>query len=236
MTTYVLVHGAWSGAHSFRRVRPLLQSRGHAVFTPSLTGLGERAHLVSPQVDLSTHVQDVVNQVLFEDLHDVVLLGHSYGGSVVTGCVDHIGDRIRDLVYLDAFVPKDGESVEALLGRGAGATFAEVGGDWLVPPVARQFDSPQEAAWANARRLPQPVGCFREPVSLGRPIEDHAFALTYVKATADPRTAPGGDAFWDAAEHAASHERWGLPRDPGEPHGPAQRTRSPGRRAPRVES
>ena len=87
MTTYVLVHGAWSGAHGFRRVRPLLQAAGHDVFTPSLTGIGERVHLVSPQVNLTTHIHDVVNQVLYEGLEDIVLLGFSYGGFVVTGAL-----------------------------------------------------------------------------------------------------------------------------------------------------
>jgi pimeloyl-ACP methyl ester carboxylesterase len=106
---YVLVHGAWTGAHGFRHVRRALRSHGHEVFTPSLTGIGERVHLVNPQIDLTTHVQDVVNVVLYEDLQDVVLLGFSYGGAVVTGTLDHIGSRIRELVYLDAFVPRHGE-------------------------------------------------------------------------------------------------------------------------------
>src|SRR5487761_2487729 len=100
MATFVLVHGAWSGAHTFRRVRPMLRSAGHEVFTPSLTGLGERSHLLSPEIDLTTHVHDVANAILYEDLSDVVLVGYSYGGSVVTGALDYIGDRVRDLVYL----------------------------------------------------------------------------------------------------------------------------------------
>lgn len=208
MATYVLVHGAWSGAHSFRRIRPELHRRGHAVFTPSLTGLGERSHLVSPLVNLSTHVQDVVNLVLFEDLREIVLVGHSYGGAVITGCLDHIGDRVRHLVYLDAFVPQDGESVESTLGLGTRDLARRLNGDWLVPPPDRTFRSPEEAEWATARRLPHPVACFVEPVVLGRPLEEHACTLTYVKATADPRSAPAGEAFWDAADHAAADHRW----------------------------
>ena len=113
MATYVLVHGAWSGAHGFRHVRKPLRSEGHEVFTPSLTGIGERAHLVSPQVGLTTHVTDVVNQVLYEDLDGIVLLGFSYGGMVVTGALAHIAPRVRHLVYLDAFVPDDGQSLFA---------------------------------------------------------------------------------------------------------------------------
>jgi pimeloyl-ACP methyl ester carboxylesterase len=112
----VLVHGAWGGAHGFRAVRPLLQGAGHAVFTPSLTGIGERSHLASPQVTLSTHVADVSNAILYEDLDEVVLLGFSYGGMVVTGALAHVADRVHHLVYLDAFVPDDGQSVSSLAG------------------------------------------------------------------------------------------------------------------------
>jgi pimeloyl-ACP methyl ester carboxylesterase len=108
MATFVLVHGGWSGAHGFRKVRPLLRAAGHEVFTPSLTGIGERAHLTSPSVNLTTHIRDVVNVVLYEDLDDITLLGFSYGGVVVTGTLDHIADRVRHLVYLDAFVPTSG--------------------------------------------------------------------------------------------------------------------------------
>ena len=106
---------------------------GHDAFTPSRTGIGERAHLTSPQVTLGTHVQDVVNHVLFEGLDDIVLLGFSYGGMVVTGSLLHIADRVRHLVYLDAFVPADGDSLESLA-RLAGLGATGVGDDWLVPP------------------------------------------------------------------------------------------------------
>ena len=119
MATFVLVHGAWGGAHGFRKVRRPLWGAGHDVFTPSLTGIGERAHLTSPQVGLTTHITDVVNAVLYEDVRDIVLLGFSYGGFVVTGALEHIGDRVRHLVYLDAFVPGDGDRVDDLAGGAA---------------------------------------------------------------------------------------------------------------------
>jgi pimeloyl-ACP methyl ester carboxylesterase len=112
------------------------------VFTPSLTGLGERSHLVSPLVTLSTHVRDLVNLVLFEDLRDIVLVGHSYGGAVITGSVDSIGDRIQHLVFLDAFVPRNGESIFALLGAGDRGNAGRLPGEWLIPPPERLFDSP----------------------------------------------------------------------------------------------
>lgn len=207
MATFVLVHGAWSGAHGWRTVRRLLAAAGHDVFTPSLTGIGERVHLVSPQVDLGTHVHDVVNHILFEDLRDVVLVGYSYGGAVVTAALEHLADRVRDLVYLDAFVPSDGQSVAGLSGRER-PTSIVLAGEWLAPPPDRQYDDPQEAAWQNARRVPHPVRCFTDPVRVASPIEEYPFGLTYIKATADSRDAPGGNAFWDAAERAKASTRW----------------------------
>ncbi len=208
MATYVLVHGAWSGAHSFRRVRLPLQRPGHLVFTPCLTGLGERSHLVNPLVNLSTHVRDVVNLVLYEDLCNIVLVGHSYGGVVVTGSLEHIADRVRHLVFLDAFVPKHGESIDSIVGRGLRDSVSQLCAEWLVAPAERSFNSPEEAEWANARRLPHPVGCFAEPVVLRQALEAHNFSLTYIKATEDSRSAPGGEAFWNAAEYADAHDRW----------------------------
>jgi pimeloyl-ACP methyl ester carboxylesterase len=119
MATYLLVHGAWSGGYTWRPIRPLLRDAGHEVFTPTLTGLGERMHLSSPAVDLSTHALDVANTMNFEDLDEVVLVGHSYGGMVVTHALQHVAPRVRHLVYLDAFVPGDGESVYSMNGQRA---------------------------------------------------------------------------------------------------------------------
>jgi pimeloyl-ACP methyl ester carboxylesterase len=209
MATFVLVHGAWGGAHGFRKVRGPLWQAGHEVYTPSLTGLGERVHLASPQVCLTTHVTDVVNTVLYEDLRDIVLLGFSYGGFVVTGALQHIGDRVRHLVYLDAFVPGDGDRVDTLAGGavGRGPDVIELGGDWLVAPLPREFDDPAEAAWSDARRTPQPIGCFTEPVRLVRPLEDYPFTRTYIKATGEPRPQAGGP-FWTAADRARHSPAW----------------------------
>ena len=114
MATYVLVHGAWHGGWCWNRVAPLLRDKGHDVYTPTLTGLGERVHLATPEVDLSTHVTDVVNVIEFEDLRNVVLMGHSYGGQVITGVAGAIPERIGQLVYLDASLPNDGESLSQL--------------------------------------------------------------------------------------------------------------------------
>jgi pimeloyl-ACP methyl ester carboxylesterase len=207
MTTYVLVHGAWSGAHGFRHVRRLLQRQGHDVFTPSLTGIGERVHLVSPEVDLTTHVHDVVNQVLYEDLDGVVLLGFSYGGMVVTGALEHVGPRVRHLVYLDAFLPDDGQSLVDVTGAPEPAPMM-VGQAWLVPPPAREFDDPAEAAFSTVRRTPHPLACFTEPVRLARPLEDFPFSRTYIRATGDEPDGDGGQAFSVAAERARTSAAW----------------------------
>jgi pimeloyl-ACP methyl ester carboxylesterase len=209
MATFVLVHGGWTGAHGWRAVRRLLAGAGHEVFTPSLTGIGERVHLVSPQVDLTTHIQDVVNQVLYEDLEDIVLVGHSYGGFVATGAVRHVHERIRELVFLDAFVPADGDTVLGLAGN-TGPSVLRLGADWLVPPLPREFDDPVEGAWQNARRVPHPTACFSEPVRLYKPLEEYDFGLTYIKATLEPREAPGGQVFWAHADHARESGHWGY--------------------------
>jgi pimeloyl-ACP methyl ester carboxylesterase len=227
VTTYVLVHGGWSGAHGFRLVRRELGDAGHDVFTPSLTGIGERVHLASPQVNLSTHIRDVVNHVLYEDLDEFVLVGFSYGGFVVTGALEHIADRVQHLVYLDAFVPDDGDTALSLT-QGLGRLPATLGEDWLVPAPERQFDDPTEATWATARRTPHPIGCFTEPVRLLQPLEDYPFTRTYIKATLDPPTDVGAPAL--VRRPGQDLARMALRRDRDDSHGPeqpAQRTRSP---------
>jgi pimeloyl-ACP methyl ester carboxylesterase len=205
---HVLVHGAWSGAHGFRRVRALLHEGGHLASTPSLTGIGERAHLTGPEVNLTTHVHDVVNHILYEDLHDIVLLGFSYGGFVVTGALEHIATRVRHLVFLDAFVPRaDGDTVWSALGRPTSGPL-DVGADWLVAPAPRAFDDPDEAAFMNPRRTPQPIRCFTDPVRMSRPLEDHDFTRTYIRATGDSPDAPGAAVFDAAATVARASPAW----------------------------
>ena len=148
MTTFVLVHGAWGGSYGFRYLRGPLREAGHEVFTPSLTGIGERVHLASPQVNLTTHVTDVVNTILYEDLTDIVLLGYSYGGMVVTGALEHVADRVAHLVYLDAFKPADGQSLADLTGAPYRAP-----GDRARQPVAGRAAVP-----AARGRLPRRTG------------------------------------------------------------------------------
>ncbi len=207
MAAFVLVHGAWSGAHGFHLVRPPLWAAGHEVYTPSLTGIGERVHLTGPGVTLSTHVADVVNSVLYEELDGIVLVGFSYGGAVVTAALPHIADRVAHLVYLDAFVPADGDTVGELAG-GPPPGPITLGAPWLIPPVPRTFDDPREAAFSEPRRVDHPAACFTEPIPVPRPLEDYPFSRTYVRATADAPDAPGTAAFDAAAEHARSSPAW----------------------------
>jgi len=215
MSTYVLCHGAWGGSYGFKFVRPLLWQAGHEVYTPSLTGIGERSHLAHPMIGLDLHVRDLVNAVVYEDLRDVVLLGFSYGGMVVTGALDHIGDRVSHLVYLDAFVPDDGQSALELFEHGSDPSpiwVAPDGGpttDSVAPALPRDLDTPELTAWSDARRVGQPLGTLTQPVRLSKPLEEWPFPLTFIKATADPGEADDS-AFHRAAARARSSDRWGY--------------------------
>jgi pimeloyl-ACP methyl ester carboxylesterase len=164
MTTFVLVHGAWHGSWCWKRVRSLLQRQGHEVFTPTLTGVGERAHLLAPSVDLRTHTLDVLNLIDWEELDDIVLCGHSYGGMVVTGVADKIPRRIRTLVYLDAFVPENGDSLVQF----APIMDAQLVEGWKCIPIsAETFGvNPADRAWVDRQCTLQSAACFRQPAEL----------------------------------------------------------------------
>jgi len=207
MAIFVLVHGAWGGAHGFRHVRRLLRADGHEVTTPCLSGIGERVHLASPLVNLSTHVRDVVNHILYEDLSDIVLVGFSYGGFVITGALEHIADRIKHLVFLDAFVPKNGDTAQGLA-RGLGRSPIALAEEWQVAGPLREYDDPVEAAWMTARRTGHPKASFTEAVYLSRPLESFAFTRTYIKATRSSETDPGEAEFRRAARHAQASGSW----------------------------
>lgn len=172
MSTFVLVHGAWHGSWCWKRVRRALQAQGHEVFTPTLTGVADRAHLLSPQVNLDTHITDVVNLIRWEELSDVVLCGHSYGGCVVSGVADRIPDRIGALVYLDAFVLENGQSLHDTLPPAMRATQLEQalqnGEGWKVPPIpAEAFHvNVQDRDWVNRQCTMQPLATFQQPLHL----------------------------------------------------------------------
>jgi pimeloyl-ACP methyl ester carboxylesterase len=173
--TYVLVHGGGHGGWCYQRVARILRAAGHEVYTPTLTGLGERAHLVTPDIDLDTHIQDIVAVLEYEDLHEVILAGHSYGGLVVTGAADRVPGRIGRLVYLDAGIPEDGQSLDDM----AAGLMSEARRDarvvdgvelvlWPNSVSVRHYGvtDPDDAAWMQSKLTPHPWKCFGQPIRL----------------------------------------------------------------------
>ena len=173
MRTFVLVHGAWHGGWCWDRVAPLLRAAGHEVHAPTLTGLSERAHLLSPQVGLDTHVEDVVRLLDVLDLTDVVLVGHSYAGQVITAVADRRPGRIARRVHLDAFVGDDGEAAEALLPETVAHHWAESaagpGFGWLVPVRTLSVlgvTEEADVAWLLPKLTPHPWRTYTDPLRL----------------------------------------------------------------------
>ncbi len=171
MTTFVLVPGAWLGGWCWGDVAAYLRAGGHKVICPTLTGLGERAHLATPDIGLDTHVFDITSVLHFRGLNDVTLVGHSYGGTVITAVAERVPDRIRYMVYLDAAVPQDGESTNDVLGPELAARVrSAVGGDkkWLVPPASvADWELPDALRpWVEERLTPHPLRTLEEPVQL----------------------------------------------------------------------
>lgn len=170
MATFVLVHGAWHGGWCWARVAQRLRTQGHAVHTPTLTGVGERAHLAGVEVNLSLHVRDLCNALTWENLNDVVLVGHSYGGMVITGAADAMPERIASIVYLDAFVPEDGKAVwdYFLPERRAAVLEAAQSHGGRVPPVpAEKFGvNAADRAWVDAKCTSMALACFVERLRL----------------------------------------------------------------------
>ena len=207
MATIVVAHGAWSSAWAWKKMRPLLRAAGHDLWTPSYTGLGERAHLARPETDLSTHIQDVVAVLEAEDLSDVTLIGHSYGGMVATGIADQAGGRIARTVYLDAFAPKEGQSLFDLVGPKAEGNMragaARDGEGWRIPSGPMPPDtSPEDVAWATPRRRMQPLKSFEQKLALTA--KDPPPPRHYIYAT---RFGPG-DVFRQFSIRAQAEPDW----------------------------
>lgn len=192
--TIVLVHGAWQGAWAWGPVRDRLTEAGLRVFTPTLTGLGERRHLDTPTPGLQTHIEDVAGLIAAEELNDVVLVGHSYAGMVITGVADRLKSRLRRLVYIDAAVPADGDDFAAAIPglppeRAQARRDAFRGmapdGEWLppMPPAVLGVEDPALAEWFVRRSTPHPVRSWLDPVRFQN--GGHAgIPKTYVLATA----------------------------------------------------
>ncbi|GGP34083.1 alpha/beta hydrolase [Saccharothrix coeruleofusca] len=179
MSTFLLVHGAWHSGRCWDRVTPLLESAGHRVLAPSLTGHGDRAHLLSAEVGLETHIADVVALILEQDLTEVVLVGHSYAGLVISSVANDVPDRIAHLVYLDAMVPEHGETAIDVqpVTQGLLDLAARSGDGWRVPPLPELppphglfgITDPADAAWVRGMLSDQSARCFQEPVRLDNP-------------------------------------------------------------------
>jgi pimeloyl-ACP methyl ester carboxylesterase len=224
--TFVLVHPAWFGGWCWKKVAPLLRARGYDVHTPTLTGLGERAHLARPDIGLNIHVDDVANLLQYEDLSGVVLIGNSSSGMVITGVADRVPERIAHVVYLDAFVPQDGQTMLDLVPPDRRppmeALMQSEGQGWLVPrlapppwekflPEAFRITDKADLRWVLPRLRPTPFGHFKEPVQRKNAAAEK-LPRTYIRCVQWPnavydrhaeaaRRTPG----WQSRELATSH-------------------------------
>ena len=206
MATFVLVHGGWHGGWCWQKVIPFLEAAGHAVYAPTLTGLAERASELSPDVGLDTHIQDIVGLLEERNLHGVILVGHSYSGMVITGVVDQVPERIAHLVYLDTFVPRDGESMADI----APMTIrllrikAQAHGDgWRVDPLQKMpfgvkgiygVTTEPDLSWVRSKVTPQSLKTFEQPLHLKNPAIVSAKPRTHIYCT-------GGGFFFSLMRH-----------------------------------
>lgn len=224
MATYVLVHGAWCGAWCWDKVVPLLQAAGHSVYTPTLTGVGDRASLLTPEVGLDTHIQDLVSLIETNDLQQVILVGHSYAGMVITEAADQVPDRIAHLVYLDAFIPRDGQSLAdtvPIVGMMLRREANKNGDGWRVNPPRERgglfgIKKDPDLSLVRSKVTPQPLKTFLQPVHITHPDAFAAIPHTFIECTRRgvivwlmrrimlPGSLPGG-AGWDRRTIASDH-------------------------------
>lgn len=216
--TYVLVHGAWHGGWCWRHVADLLRARGHRVFTPTLTGLGERRHHLSRDISLATFVADVAGVIEAEELEDLILVGHSHGGAVISGVADTMPERIRALVYLDATILKNGESAFGVLPAEVveerRRKVTEAGGLAMPVPEVTAFGIPADhprAEWVRRRLTPHPVGSYESPLVLANPV-GNGRPSTYISCTdplylpMEPARAYARQAGWNFIEMPTGHD------------------------------
>jgi pimeloyl-ACP methyl ester carboxylesterase len=214
--TFVLIHGSWHGGWCWRRVADRLQERGHKVFTPTLTGVGERSHLMSTNINLDTHIADIINVFKWEDLTDVCLVAHSYAGWPVSGALEHVLDRVSSVVFLDAFMPQDGErGIDSASEFSRKALFAaiEKGESGRRAPRAEMFRvNDKDRAWVDSKTTAQPTGVALQPIKLTGAREKVA-RKTYIRAPAYPMpafdkalAAKKADPSWTTFEVACGHD------------------------------
>jgi pimeloyl-ACP methyl ester carboxylesterase len=182
--TFVLVHGAWHGGWCWRRVSDQLEKRGHKVFAPTMTGLGERSHLLDPKVNLATHVTDIVNVIKWESLSNIVLVGHSYGGVIISGVAEQVPEAIGSIVYLDAFVPENGEALVTLTARRQAIEDLVQKGETSMKPVpAAVFEvNEKDRAWVDGKCTPHPLATLTDKITLTG-ARDRIAKKAYIRAT-----------------------------------------------------
>jgi pimeloyl-ACP methyl ester carboxylesterase len=213
--TFVLVHGAWHGGWSWRRVSDLLEKKGHKVFTPTMTGLGACSHLVNKDINLSTHITDIINFIEWENLNDIVLVGHSYGGYIISGVAEKVSGKIGSIVFLDAFVPESGDSLAASSSQPVReAIAAALGrGEVALKPVPAAVFRVNEAdrAWVDSKCTPHPIGALTEKVSLTG-ARDKIAKKSYIRAKGypsipfDAALAKAKTSTWKTFEMTAGHD------------------------------
>ena len=214
--TFVFVHGTWHGGWCWRRVADMLERKGHKVYAESLTGVGDRSHLLSKDVNLTTHVGDIVNLVKWEDLKDIVLVGHSSAGFVITQAAEQIGPSVASIVYLDAFVPQPGDSLISLANPGPKKAMedAVARGDLVAKPVpAAVFKvNEKDQPWVDAKCTPHPLAAIVEKITTGAEAREKIARKTYIRSAfvspvfdqtlAKMKTAPG----WKTYEVPCGHD------------------------------
>jgi pimeloyl-ACP methyl ester carboxylesterase len=203
--TFLVCHGAWSAGWAWKKMHPLMNKAGHRLVTPTYTGLGERAHLAHPAIDLETHIADMLGVIKYEDLRDFVLIGHSYGGMVATGVADRVRDKVKQLIYIDAFVPEGDQSLFDFLAESEQRRMRELaksGDGWRVPPNPTPPDTlSEDVEWIAPRRVDMPVKCFEARLGLSAPLN---LPRSYIYAT---RAAPS-DTFRQFAKITKNDPAW----------------------------
>lgn len=185
--TFLFVPGAWDGGWDYSKVDSILTAHGDKVYRPTLTGLGERVHLSNPGINLTTYINDILNVIRFENLYDVILVGHSYGGMVISGVAEKAPERIRQLVYLDAMVPNNGESAKDISANLWGSMVKD---SVFVYPFGFKKDVPPSDA--SPGDVPQPMNTFTEPLQISNPLVKKIPAV-FVLMTKDGKSSPEHD-------------------------------------------
>ncbi len=214
--TFVLVHGAWHGGWCWRHVSDLLEKRGHKVFAPTMTGLGERSHLIDPKINLATHVSDIVNVIKWEGLSDIVLVGHSYGGMIISGVAEQAREAIGSIVFLDAFVPENGDSLATGASqpvREAIAALVQKGETAMKPVPAAVFRvNEKDRAWVDRMCTPHPLATLTDKITITG-ARDRVSKKAYIRAKGYPsvpfdgaQAKLAGNSAWRVYEMPCGHD------------------------------